>query len=346
MFRKLSHLLFSLFALCSASTQAAVILQYHHVSKTLPKVTSVDGDTFRAHLRYLKQQDFNVVALDTLLTGLANGQEFPDKTVAITFDDGYDNNIEQAAPILAEFNFPYTIFVNPQLIDDNKGYVMTWQQLRTLSKQGALIANHSGRHDYLHHMFEGESQAQWRERIKEDITHAQARIEQELGTSVKYLAYPYGEFNRALQALVAQLGYVGIGQHSGAISSNSDMTRLPRFPASGFYADLDTLSTKLESAAFSIAKLEYEDTVTANTQPHISIEFADKPFSNSQFACYVSGQGQASVEWVSANVVKVVAQQPLSPGRARYNCTAPVKNSDGRYYWFSQPWVITSSSAQ
>ncbi len=346
MFRKLSHLFFSLVALCSASTQAAVILQYHHVSKTLPKVTSVESDTFRAHLLYLQQKKFNVVALDTLIDGLREGQTFPDKTVAITFDDGYDNNIEQAAPILAEFNYPYTIFVNPALIDEGKGYVMTWEQLRTLSKQGALIANHSSRHDYLHHKLAGETQKQWQERIKEDITTAERRIEQELGYSVKYLAYPYGEFDRALQELVKELGYVGIGQHSGALSENNDMTRLPRFPASGFYADLETLGTKLASQPFNIAKLDYVDTVTTDTQPQLRIEFTEKPFANAQFACYVSGQGRADVQWEEGNVAKIVAQQPLAQGRARYNCTAPVKGQAGRYYWFSQPWVITSSPAE
>lgn len=349
MYRKLSHLFFSLCALCAlcalfgASAQAAVILQYHHVSKTLPKVTSVEADTFRAHLQYLQQHEFKVVALDTLLSGLQQGQTFDDKTVAITFDDGYDNNIEQAAPILAEFGYPYTIFVNPALIDEQKGYVMTWAQLKELSKQGALIANHSSRHDYLHHRLEGESEEQWRSRIKADLTHAEKRIEEEIGYSLKYLAYPYGEFDKALQEVVKELGYIGIGQHSGALGPGNDFTRLPRFPASGFYADLDTLATKLESLPFALARLDYKDTVTTEPRPMVTLEFAEKGFHNNQFACYVSGQGQAEIKWLDGKRVTVQAKQDLKPGRARYNCTAPSLHKSGRYLWFSQPWVITQN---
>ncbi|MFY8273816.1 polysaccharide deacetylase family protein [Pseudoalteromonas sp. SSDWG2] len=343
MFKKWSHVFFSVLALCGFSAHAAVILQYHHVSESLPKVTSVEANTFRAHLTYLKQNEYNVIALDTLLEGLREHADFPDKTVAITFDDGYDNNIEEAAPILAEFGYPYTIFVNPALIDEQRGYVMTWEQLRTLDKQGALIANHSSRHEYLHHKLDGETQTQWRERIKQDIVSAEKRIEEEIGYSLKYLAYPYGEFNRALQDLVAELGYVGIGQHSGALGPHNDVTRLPRFPASGFYADLQTLSTKLESLPFDITSLDYSDTVTSQTQPKITIEFAHTPFNQGQFACYVSGQGQANLTWEGKNKVTVSAKQALNKGRSRYNCTAPDKRNPGRYLWFSQPWVITSS---
>lgn len=347
MFKKVSHVvIFSFFALACASAQAAVILQYHHVSKTLPKVTSVDASTFRAHMQYLKKNDFKVIALDTLIEGLKQGESYNDKTVAITFDDGYDNNIEQAAPILNEFGYPYTIFVNPKLIDEQRSYVMTWEQLKTLSQQGALIANHSAQHDYLHHRLDGESDAQWQERIRADLQYSEKRIEEELGYSLKYLAYPYGEFDRALQQLVQDMGYVGIGQHSGAVGPDNDFTRLPRFPASGFYADLDTLSTKLASLPFHIDTLTYDDTVTTKRQPELTISFKEKGFHQNQFACYVSGQGRAELNWLSAKQVKITAKQELGDGRARYNCTAPSQQASGRYFWFSQPWVITSSPAQ
>lgn len=120
---------------------AAVILQYHHVSEKLPAVTSVSEATFRQHLNFLKSEQFSVIALDELIQQLQAGKTLPPKTVAITFDDGYLNNMEAAAPVLEQFGYPYTIFVNPKLIDEKKGYVMSWEQLRQLSKRGALIAN-------------------------------------------------------------------------------------------------------------------------------------------------------------------------------------------------------------
>ena len=333
------HTIFGL-ALFSTNVWSAVILQYHHVSEKLPAVTSVSEDTFTAHLNYLKDNNYSVIALPEMLSALQSGQSLPAKTVAITFDDGYKNNLSAAAPILESFGYPYTIFVNPKLIDEQKSYVMSWQELREVAKKGATIANHSAQHDYLHRKQEGETQAQWRARISQDITWSQARIKAEIGHDYPYLAYPYGEFNQALRKLVSELGIIGIGQHSGAVGPTSDFTRLPRFPASGNYSKLDTLKVKLDTKAFAIAEMAYDNSVTSNKQPQITLHFNQQDFHSSQFACFVSGVGQADINWVNEQQVQITTPKALPLGRSRYNCTAPSISEPGRYHWFSQPWVI------
>ena len=342
--KKMTHIIWLALVLMTHNVFAAVILQYHHVSEKLPAVTSVSSETFKSHLQYLKTNNFNVVPLDTLLNHLKEGKTVNANTVAITFDDGYDNNITDAAPILEAFNYPYTIFVNPQLIDEQQSYVMTWDQLRTLAKRGALIANHSAKHDYLHKRLQGESQAQWYRRISHDITWSEQRIHKEIGHHAKLLAYPYGEFNNALQRLVSDLGYTGIGQHSGAVGVTSDFTRLPRFPASGIYSNLNTLKTKIHAHPFAIDTVKYSDSVTTQTQPTVTISFAEKPFQNTQFACFVSGVGAATLKWINDSTVSVTSPKKLPVGRSRYNCTAPVKSLPGTYYWYSQPWVVIQNS--
>ncbi|MBB1385217.1 polysaccharide deacetylase family protein [Pseudoalteromonas sp. SG45-5] len=340
MYKKLFHLvLFTLISL-SLRAQAAVILQYHHVSETLPAVTSVSADTFTKHLNYLKDNNFNVIPLNKLLSALQQGQTLPEKTIAITFDDGYNNNYDEAAPILEQFGYPYTIFVNPKLIDEGQSYVMGWDKLKELSKKGALISNHSAQHNYLHIKLENETTAQWKVRIKQDILHSQQRIKEEIGQDYKYLAYPYGEFSNQLQTLITELGFIGIGQHSGAVSKDSNFSRLPRFPASGFYSNLETLTTKINSRAFSITNLTYQDSVTQNNPPKLTIEFKMGGFHKTQFACYVSSIGQANLNWINKNTVEVTSPQALKKGRSRFNCTAPSIENPSSYYWFSQPWVI------
>ncbi|CAM4088089.1 polysaccharide deacetylase family protein [Pseudoalteromonas byunsanensis] len=319
---------------------AAVILQYHHVSEKLPAVTSLSAEQFRAHLSYLRDSQFKVIPLDELVESLRKGDTLPAKTVAITFDDGYDNNIEQAAPILAEFSFPYTIFVNPKLIDEQQSYVMTWSQLKQLASKGALIANHSAKHDYLHKRQPNESLEQWKARVSQDISWSEQRIKEEIGHHAKLLAYPYGEFNNELRMLVKSLGFIGIGQHSGAVGIDSDFTRIPRFPASGVYSKLDTLKVKLNSQPFAIAELSYDDSVTGNQQPTLLINFKKVNFNSKLFTCYVSGQGQGDVKWLSDKQVRITAVKSLPKGRSRYNCTAPVEGQPGKFFWFSQPWVI------
>ncbi|WP_063359160.1 polysaccharide deacetylase family protein [Pseudoalteromonas luteoviolacea] len=334
------HNLILFVGLVSTSAQSATILQYHHVSEKLPPVTSVSADTFKSHLEFLKSEKYNVIALDTFIEQLRAGKPLPINTVAITFDDGYDNNIEAAAPLLEAFNFPYTIFVNPKLIDEGQSYVMTWDELRTLSKRGALIANHSAKHDYLHLRLKGESDTQWKKRVANDLTWSQQRIATEIGHNLPYVAYPYGEFDNSVQSLVKELGLIGIGQHSGAVGVTTDFTRVPRFPASGIYSNLKTLKVKIKSLPFAIDKLDYDNSVTTNRKPTFILSFKDMDFYQSQFACFVSGVGRAKLAWNGKNEVQVSSPEELPNGRSRYNCTAPSKTHKGHFYWFSQPWVI------
>lgn len=343
--QKRVHVGLCLSVLFAAQAHSAVILQYHHVSETLPPVTSLPATTFKQHLDYLKNNKFNVIGLDTLLNTLKNGDALPDKTVAITFDDGYLNNFETAAPLLKQFSFPYTIFVNPQLIDENKSYVMNWQQLKLLAREGALIASHHLNHDYLHELREGESQEQWRVRLKQELALAQSRIATEIGHDLPWVAYPYGEYNREVQTIVSELGLVGIGQQSGAVGETTDWTAVPRFPASGVYANLETLRVKLSSKPFPLAKVGYEDTVTTQRQPKLTITFKEKSFHQSQFACYVTGQDLADIKWIDKTTVEVSAKKPLKNGRSRYNCTAPTKQDPSRYFWYSQQWLVKSTGS-
>lgn len=337
--KKVFHLCLGLFiSLYFGLAQAAVILQYHHVSETLPRVTSLSESEFSDHLGFLKEHGYQVVPLQQIIESIKQQKSIPDKTVALTFDDGFLNNFTQAAPILKRFNYPYTIFVNPQLIDEGKNYVMSWQQLRALTKEGAFIANHSAKHDYLHIIENDESFLQWQERIRKDITHSELRIKQEIGHNFKYLAYPYGEFNQALQQIVTELGFVGIGQHSGAVGLHTDLTRVPRFPASGIYANLATLKTKIASLPFSF-KVNAKS-VTNNTQPQLKLSFLEKDFNKGQFNCFIAGN-RAKITWLSDNQVEIQAEKELNKGRTRYNCTAPSKAKLGRYYWLSHPFVIT-----
>nr|WP_036976818.1 polysaccharide deacetylase family protein [Pseudoalteromonas luteoviolacea] len=334
------HNLVLFVGLASVQAHSATILQYHHVSEKLPPVTSVSEDTFKSHLEHLKKGNYNVIALDEFLNHLKQGKHLPLNAVAITFDDGYDNNIEAAAPLLEKFNFPYTIFVNPKLIDEGKSYVMTWDELRALSKRGALIANHSAQHDYLHIRQSGESEQQWAKRISHDLTWSQQRINAEIGHNYPYIAYPYGEFDSALQSLVQKLGLIGIGQHSGAVGPTTDFTRIPRFPASGIYSNLKTLKVKIDSLPFEIDQLAYNNSVTKERRPSVTITFKSKDFSKHQLACFVSGVGRAELTWRSESQVTVTSPERLPKGRSRYNCTAPSKTHKGRFHWFSQPWVI------
>jgi peptidoglycan/xylan/chitin deacetylase (PgdA/CDA1 family) len=88
----------------------ALILAYHRVAElaTDPCGLATSPPLFESHLEILKSR-FSVLALSQLVERLRAGC-LPDGSVALTFDDGYQDNLSQAAPILARFGCPATFF--------------------------------------------------------------------------------------------------------------------------------------------------------------------------------------------------------------------------------------------
>ena len=339
--------IFALFLILSAfSSQAAVILQYHHVSDKTPESTSISPQQFSIHLQYLQDNKFNVVPLPALISAMQSQKVLPDKTVAITFDDAYLDNLINAKPLLDRFNFPYTIFVNPGIINRNenkkKSQYLSWQQLKALAEEGVTIANHGFEHDSLLRIPEGVSQTQWFSEQTILLLKAEALIKQKTGQSWRYLAYPYGEYDIAVQAWVKANNFVAFSQQSGALNLTTDLTSIPRFPVSQPYDKLSGLRDKLNSLAFTI-KLEGTQAKTVfNRQQAKEVTFTveTSDFYKSSLNCYVSGLGKQKITWQGDQRFTLKFSKDLPIGRVRANCTAASIAKPGRYYWFSKPWFI------
>lgn len=343
-----------LLALLAGNSRAAVVLQYHHVSDTTPPSTSVTPERFKAHMNYLEEKGFQIVPVMTLVEKLQKGQSLPDKTVAITFDDAYDDVYLNAFPLLKARNWPFTIFVNTDPHDQKKSGFASWQALREMAAAGATIANHSTAHNHLLRLTEGETRAQWRERITGEILKAEERIKAETGQSHKLLAYPYGEYDKPLQQLVKSLGFVAFGQQSGPLREDDDLQALPRFPFGGNYGDAEDFATKVNTLPMPIAQLAfYRDMAKKDAQPDLVLPPAQRPvlalqLNDERIAarvnCFASGQGAIEVKRDGKELL-VRANQPLRAGRARYNCTASSGES-GRFYWYTQQWLTTGDKGQ
>jgi peptidoglycan/xylan/chitin deacetylase (PgdA/CDA1 family) len=336
MYRYLSAMLL----LClTGMAHGAIILQYHHVSETTPRVTSVTPAQFREQMQYLAENDFRVVPLTEVVDAIEHQRELPPKSVAITFDDGYRSIATTAHPILKEYGFPYTLFVAIEPIQKGFREMMSWDELIGLSRQGASIANHSWGHEHLLRRLAKESEAQWLTRIKANILRTEASIAEATGQNLKMLAYPFGEYNTALETMLSKQGFVALGQQSGAAGKYSALTALPRFPVAGAYADINTLKTKLNSLNMPVLQQSPRDPELKSGQwrPELRLTLDMKDIRQSQLMCYIQGQ-KAEPKWLSEKSFSLQAATDLPAGRSRYNCTAP-SIATGAYYWFSQPWV-------
>lgn len=330
-----------------STAQAAVILQYHHVSETSPAVTSVTPAQFKQQMQYLHDQHFNVVPLQQVIDAIKAGEDLPANSVAITFDDGYRSIADNAAPVLQQYGYPYTLFVAVEPIEKGFGEMMDWQQLKQLAANGATIANHSWGHEHLIRRLDNESEQQWLARIKDNLQRTETTILQHTGQSVKTLAYPYGEYNTALQQLLQQMGYSALGQQSGAAGLYSPLTAIPRFPVAGAYADMDSLKVKLHSLNMPVLSQtpSNPELSVSQTQPELRVKLDTKDIRTKELACFIQGQGKQLPTWVDSDTFVIRAVKPLPAGRSRYNCTAPSKIKSG-YYWFSQAWVRPQADGQ
>lgn len=321
-----------------STTPNAAILLYHHVSSSTPASTSISPEAFKSHMEYLDAHH-TVVSLQDVVSAIQHNTTLPENAVAITFDDGYANILDNAHPILADLGFPYTVFINPDEIGVGPKQ-LTWEQVIAMHNDGVVFANHTL--DHLH-MLNGEQamgERAWLEKVWQNVESAEKKIEDKLDISLKYLAYPFGEYNTALANKLKAEGYIGFGQHSGAVGPSSDMQALPRFPAAGPYANLATLKTKLNSLAMPVTQSSHKDPrMTArNLSSPISLTIDSDDVRLTQVNCFFGGDPiETSLE---ENVLTFTLDETLPIGRSRVNCTAPSNAQSGRYYWYSTPFFV------
>ncbi|MFT6896708.1 MAG: peptidoglycan/xylan/chitin deacetylase (PgdA/CDA1 family) [Paraglaciecola sp.] len=322
----------------------AVILLYHHVSEKTPASTSVSPGTFRSHMQYLSD-NFQVLPLAEIISALKAKKSLPDRAIAITFDDGYLDIYDNGHPILREFKLPYTVFINPALVGE-VNYHLSWQQMKTMTEQGASFANHYLRHEHLLARQGDEAESAWLKRVGNEVQQAEQLLQKNLGLSHKYFAYPYGEFSSALQQHISDLGFIGFAQYSGAVASFSDFSALPRFPAAGVEADFALLKIKMHSLAMPVTDASPSDPVMNEAQMPFTFSFEvnDKDIDNGRITCFFKGQPQ-SIE-VAGKKILAEFNMFLPYGRSRLNCTVPSIAQPSRYYWYSKPFFVANQQGQ
>ena len=99
----------------------ATILMYHSVpaadsAQWIDPCNSLSPEVFEQHAKFLANHR-HVISIDRLVAQLEQAKPFQRGTVAITFDDGYLDNLTVAAPILAKYNLPATIYLATDYLD-------------------------------------------------------------------------------------------------------------------------------------------------------------------------------------------------------------------------------------
>ena len=201
------------------------ILMYHHVDysqhvESLQSANVVEPDRFEWHMKYLKDHHFHVISVDDLVQGLKGKKRLPPKAVAITLDDGYEDNYTHAYPILKKYGYPAMIFLPSDLM--NTTGFLTWDQIKEMVANNIDMGSHTRTHVYLPDTIIGGKA--W-----DEIFMSKKILEDHLAVPIKYFCYPSGGFSEEIQVMVAQAGYeAAFTTNRGASRFNKDLFALKR----------------------------------------------------------------------------------------------------------------------
>lgn len=192
-------------------TTGTSILVYHAIGSSHEPASSyvLPADRFAAQMAWLKRLGYQPITLKQFLTCQHERRLAPARSVVITFDDGYTDNYIYAYPILQKYNIPATIFLVSGFIglanewDEMKRLarrpLMDWSQIMDLMQEGIQFGAHSCTHPLLTALSPTQ--------VEEEIAFSRKQLEERLGMPIDLFAYPYGEYDLAVQTMVEQAGY-------------------------------------------------------------------------------------------------------------------------------------------
>jgi peptidoglycan/xylan/chitin deacetylase (PgdA/CDA1 family) len=206
------------------------ILTYHSLDES-GSVTSVRPRFFHEHMRSLARRGFVGISLSELLDGWDDIAPLPARPVVLTFDDGFANLLEHAAPVLSELGFRATIFVVSghcgqtndwpnQASDIPRLPLLSWSELTQMATAGFEMGAHSITHRPLTEITQTEAER--------EIVESKETIEGRLGRPVNTFAYPFGVFSRANYEVVRAHFRAACSVELGKARHESDRHQLPR----------------------------------------------------------------------------------------------------------------------
>lgn len=205
------------------------ILMYHHIveGKIADNWDIMTVDRFRAQIKAISEAGYTAVTFDDLRRYVNEGVELPEKSVVITFDDGYSSNYTLALPILEAYNMKATIFAIGATVgqetykDTGKSMAphFSWEEAAEMEETGVIdIESHGydihdvpGLDDYPIRdgclQMEGESVAAYVDFLSKDCDTMRALFEEHLAHVPRALAYPYGKYTELSEMIFESEGY-------------------------------------------------------------------------------------------------------------------------------------------
>lgn len=224
--------------------ESAVVLTYHHITLSEPGSTAeIHVEDFRRQMQYLAEEEYRVLSLGEFIEYHGTGG-FPERSVVLTFDDGYRSFYTEAYPILVQHNFPAIVFPivsrRPELNVKPVNFEhFSFCELRSMVTGSDLVD--VGSHSYdLHHLRdcdalpavipeEGESAERYRWRVTTDLRLSRDILAEQTGLDIQTLAWPFGASTETVMEVAQSLGFRFIfDTEPGAVTPRTCLLKIPR----------------------------------------------------------------------------------------------------------------------
>ena len=200
-----------------------IVLTYHRIRDDGkdPDI-SVTTVNFEREMAYLKRH-FDVISINTLMNNIGKSPKMLMDNIAITFDDGYEDNYLNAYPILRRYRLPATIFLVSRFVGTSEE-MLNADEIEMMRKGGVGFGSHTVSHKVLTEIDINTA--------AEEVLHSKEDLEKLLKGKIQFLAYPRGKrkhFNNKIKDLAKKSGYkAAFTTENGEIDNRSDLFALKR----------------------------------------------------------------------------------------------------------------------
>ena len=198
----------------ATDAQRIPVLMYHRVgisNNAWENRYCIPPDQFAKHMSHLAKKGMRACSTTDFFAWLEQKQTLPEGSFLLTFDDGFMDVYEHAAPVLQELNWPATVFLVSRLIGKRDEWCKTQnpsgatfpllahEHISAMCDMGFTFQSHTRLHPDLTTLSHAD--------LTEDLTGSRRDLEDLLGEQVRYLAYPYGRLNGHVLEATQAAGY-------------------------------------------------------------------------------------------------------------------------------------------
>lgn len=231
--------------------QMVPVLYYSRITAKNTGKNAVMADIFTQQLKHLRDSGFKTISLDQLYAFLNFKEQLPPKAVVITFDTTERWAYDIAYPILLRHNLKAAIFIRPDRIGQT-GH-LTWDEVNRLAAAGFDIGTNGLSGKRLTHVDNGSDAEAHLNALEAEISTPRKIIRSKTNRPCRYYAYPRGDSDDMVVALLKRYGYRAAFTHNPG--SNPFFVNNFKIKRSRIRNDKDLIKFREELTTFSATDL-------------------------------------------------------------------------------------------